>query len=235
MKLLLFSNSTNFSENYLEFPRPYIREFLGKEPIKGIFIPYAGVTVAHDDYFLKVKTVFQELGYLLDSVHLEKDPVAAVQKSQLIVVGGGNTFQLLHQIQQNKLIDVIRSKVLGGTPYIGWSAGSNLACPTICTTNDMPVVQPESFKALDLIGIQINPHFTNLTIPNHGGETREARILEYLQLNPHKKVLGLPEGTLLKQVENRTQFLGRQSAFLFTFNSKPVEIIPGSFVNDILA
>ena len=139
MRLLLISNSTNAGEAYLDYPKYNIRDFLGRERIQCLFIPFAGVTISFDDYETRVRERFAEIGHDITSIHHASDPVAAVNKAEAIVVGGGNTFQLIKLIQEYGLIDPVREKVLGGTPYVGWSAGSNVCCPTIRTTNDKTI------------------------------------------------------------------------------------------------
>jgi dipeptidase E len=183
MKLLLISNSTMAGEAYLDYPKQNIAEFLGSKPVKTLFIPYAGVTVSWDDYEAKVKQRFNEIGHDVVSIHRFSDPVTAIEEAEAIVVGGGNTWNLLRHIHDNKLIEPMRKKVLSGTRYIGWSAGSNLACPTIKTTNDMPIIDPKGFDALNLIPFQINPHYLDKNPDGHGGETREDRILEFLEVS----------------------------------------------------
>ena len=178
MKLLLISNSTNAGEEYLDYPKYNIKKFLGDKPVKALFIPYAAVTFSFDDYEAKVANRFKELGHDVVSIHRFSDPVKAVEEAEAIVVGGGNTWQLLKMTQDNGLIEPIRKKVLGGTPYIGWSAGSNMACPTLRTTNDMPIIEPDTFNALKLISFQINPHYLDANPDGHAGETREQRIEE---------------------------------------------------------
>jgi dipeptidase E len=224
MRLLLISNSTNAGEAYLDYPKNDIREFLGNKPVKALFIPYAGVTVSFDDYAKKVSTRFREIGHDIDSIHLHKDPVKAVNEAEVIVIGGGNTFQLLKMIQDNGLIEPIRKKVLGGTPYIGWSAGSNMACPTIRTTNDMPILEPTTFNALGLVKFQINPHYLDANPEGHAGETREARIEEFIQVNPGVYVVGLREGTMLLIENGEISMIGPRKARIFQKGSVPKEL-----------
>ena len=179
MRMLLISNSTNAGEAYLDYPKHNIREFLGEQTLNCLFLPYAGVTINFDDYEARVKERFSEAGHHIASIHHSTDPVTAVKNAEAIIVGGGNTFQLLKMIQENGLIDPVREKVLAGTPYVGWSAGSNVTCPSIRTTNDMPILEPKDFHAFNLIPFQINPHYTDLNPPGHAGETREDRIMEW--------------------------------------------------------
>jgi dipeptidase E len=224
MRLLLISNSTNAGEAYLDYPKHNIRDFLGELPLECLFIPYAGVTINFDDYEARVKERFAEVGHRITSVHHASDPIAAVQSAEAIVVGGGNTFQLIKMIQEFGLIDPVREKVLGGTPFVGWSAGSNVCCPTIRTTNDMPILEPESFNAFNLIPFQINPHYTDLNPPGHAGETREDRIMEYLAANPGDMVLGLREGCMFTVEGKQMKLTGERPVRLFRFNQTPIEL-----------
>jgi dipeptidase E len=224
MRLLLISNSTNAGEAYLDYPKYNIRDFLGQDRMNCLFIPYAGVTISFDDYEARVKERFAEIGHDVSSIHHASDPVAAVKEAEAIVVGGGNTFQLIKLIQDFGLIEPVREKVLGGTPFVGWSAGSNVCCPTIRTTNDMPILEPESFNAFHLVPFQINPHYTDLNPPGHGGETREDRIMEYLAANPGDTVLGLREGCMLKVEDKKMTLTGKLPVRLFRFNETPEEL-----------
>ena len=172
MKLLLISNSTMPGEAYLEYPKHEIKRFLGDQPLNVLFIPYAAVTFSFDVYEQKVAGPFAELGFQVRSIHHFTDPVQAVNDAEVIVVGGGNTWQLVRLLHENQLMDAIREKVIGGTPYIGWSAGSNVACPTLRTTNDMPITDPKGFDTTGLIPFQINPHYLDSNPEGHGGETQ---------------------------------------------------------------
>lgn len=226
VKLLLISNSTNAGEAYLQHPKGEIKRFLG-DVKKVLFLPWAAVTYSYDDYERKVQARFSELGIEVDSIHHYKKTKVAVQEAQAIVVGGGNTFKLLKTIQQHDIIDAVRSKVLGGTPYIGWSAGANVACPTICTTNDMPITEPDNFSAFSLVRFQINPHYLDANPAGHAGETREQRIMEFIEMDPHSYVVGLREGTMLL-LENTTLSLkGPKSARIFKHGMAPRELNPG--------
>jgi len=224
MRLLLISNSTNAGEAYLDYPKQNIRDFLGTRRFKCLFIPYAGVTISFDDYEARVRERFAEIGHDIHSIHHDSDPVAAVKQAEAIVVGGGNTFQLIKLIQDYGLIEPIRDKVLGGTPYVGWSAGSNVCCPTIRTTNDMPILEPDSFNAFNLVPFQINPHYTDLNPPGHAGETREDRIMEYLAANPGDTVLGLREGCMFRVEGQKMTLTGKRPVRVFKFNQTPLEL-----------
>ena len=224
MKLLLISNSTMPGEAYLEYPKHEIKQFLGEKPLTALFIPYAAVTFSFDIYEQKVAGRFSELGYQVRSIHHFSDPVQAVKDAELIVVGGGNTWQLVRMMHDNQLMEVIREKVMNGTPYIGWSAGSNVACPTLRTTNDMPIIDPLGFDAIGLVPFQINPHYLDANPEGHGGETREQRIEEFLEINPDLYVVGLREGTMLRVEDRQMHLIGNRTARIFIKGTTPVEL-----------
>jgi dipeptidase E len=227
MRLLLISNSTNAGEAYLEHPLDQIKSFLGSK-VEALFIPYAGVTISFDEYTTRVRKRFQEIGHEITSVHEADDPVRAVRQAEAIVVGGGNTFHLAKLMQKHDLIDAIREKILAGTPYIGWSAGSNMACPSIRTTNDMPIVEPVSFQALNLVPFQINPHYLDANPEGHAGETREMRIEEFIEANPGIFVVGLREGTMFLVEKETMQLMGTRPARIFKKDQNPQELEPGA-------
>jgi dipeptidase E len=233
-KLLLLSNSTNVGEAYLAYPQQEIKNFLGISLKKIVFIPFASVTVTYNQYTERVDRVFQELGYTVDTIHLAENPHELIQNSEAIVIGGGNTFNLLHWLQKHNLIEIIRDKVNQGTPYIGWSAGSNVACPTIKTSNDMPIIEPISFQALNLVPFQINPHYTEAIIPNHNGETREQRLKEFLVLNPDVYVVGLQEGTMLKIEDSSIRLIGDRKMYVFKFGEEKQEYTNSDDLNFLL-
>lgn len=229
MNLLLISNSTNPGEDYLGWPKEEIREYLNKHNIKRVlFIPYAGVTFSYDTYEEKVNKVFKTLGATIYSIHKESNPIKAVMEAEAIAVGGGNTFQLVKEMQKKGLMQAIRERVLQGMPYMGWSAGSNVACPTLKTTNDMPIAEPDSFNCMALIPFQINPHYLDAHPSNHGGETREQRIEEFLVANPGMYVAGLREATLLLYENNKLSLRGRHAMRVFKLGQEPIELEPGS-------
>jgi len=234
MRLLLISNSTNPGEPYLDYPKNNIKEFLGPRPVKVLFIPYAAVTFSYDDYEKKVADRFREVGHQISSIHHFADPVKAVREAEALAVGGGNTWKLLKTIQGNDLIEIVRQRVLNGMPYIGWSAGSNVACPTIMTTNDMPVVAPGSFNAFNLIPFQINPHYLDANPAGHAGETREQRIEEFIEVNPDIYVMGLREGTMLLVESNKMDLIGPRKARIFRKGSAPSEVGAGENLSFLL-
>jgi dipeptidase E len=215
MRLLLLSNSTNPGEEYLAWARDEIRLFLGNIPTSAAFIPYAAVSLTYDAYEAKVDKVFSTLGCKVFSIHRVWNPVQAVENAEAIIIGGGNTWRLVQQMREHDLMKAIRAKVQAGTPYIGWSAGSNVACPSMKTTNDMPIVDPRGMNTLNLIPFQINPHYLDVHPLGHGGETREDRIREFIEINPDVFVLGLREACLLKRENNVLQLIGSKPARLF--------------------
>ena len=195
-------------------------DFLGADRRRILFFPYAGVTISFDAYFERVAERFAQLGHDTISAHQVQDRRAAMTQCDAIAVGGGNTFQLINYLQDGWM-QLIRERVQSGTPYIGWSAGSNVACPTIKTTNDMPIMEPAGFEALGLVSFQINPHYTEAQLPDHGGETRPDRIREYIEVNQHSHVMGVPEGALLHVEGNEVVFRGRGSLSVFAYR-RPV-------------
>lgn len=222
-RLLLLSNSTMAGEPYLGWPEPAIRSFLGPAARRAFFVPFAGVRITWDEYTAMVRERFGAMGYELLAAHETADPMSEVARAEAIVVGGGNTFHLLHHLCQSGLLGVISERAKEGVPYIGWSAGANVACPTIKTTNDMPIIEPPSFDALGLLPFQINPHFTDALPPGHGGETRTDRIREFLEVNPETAVVGLREGTYLRLEDGRLTFGGERPARIFRRGDDPVD------------
>lgn len=235
MRLLLLSNSTNPGGAYLAWPREHLADFLRHDgagasaPRRRVaFVPYAGVRVRWDDYTARVAEALGELGCDVVGVHADGDPAGAVAAADVVAVGGGNTFRLLERLHATGLVEAIRARVRAGVPYVGWSAGSNVACPTIRTTNDMPVVEPPTFTALGLVPFQINPHYTEARLPNHGGETRPERLLEFVELNREMPVVGLPEGTALRVEDGGVTLVGGAPAVVFRYGVEPAPVAPGA-------
>jgi dipeptidase E len=241
--LLLISNSTNAGENYLAWPQKYIREFLEKFGVrKVLFVPFAGVNLtpvglekSFDLYEERVKKVFRELGFGLESVHRKSDPLRAIIEAEAVVVGGGNTFHLVKVLHETGMMQAIRERALAGIPFVGWSAGANVACPTMRTTNDMPISQPSSFNCLGLVPFQINPHYLDANPAGHGGETREQRILEFLAVNREVMVAGLREATLFRIETNKIRLMGSRPVRIFRFGKEAMEIAPGKDCSILLA
>lgn len=224
MRLLLLSNSKKSGFGYLEWAMPTLRDFLGGRVRRALFVPYAIVTRSHDDYVELVRRPLRELGVEIEGLHAADDLHAAIARAELVVVGGGNTWKLARELHLRGLLDPIRRAIRGGTPFIGWSAGSNVACPTIQTTNDMPIVDPLGFDALGLVPFQINPHYLHGNPAGFHGETREERITEYLEVNPTVTVVGLREGTLLRVEGDSIRLVGEDSARIFRRGEAPREV-----------
>jgi dipeptidase E len=225
MRLLLISNSTLHGSGYLDHAEPEIRDFLGD--LKHVlFVPFA--LFDRDKYTATARARFEKMGYELTSIHTASDPVQAVKETDAMFIGGGNTFRLLKTLYEFDLLDVIRERINAGMPYIGSSAGSNMACPTIRTTNDMPIVQPPSFNAIGLVSFQINPHYLDPD-PNskHMGETREERIIQFLEEND-TPVVGLREGAILRVENGEITLRGSTGARIFRRGFEPVEMLPGA-------
>ncbi|HEV7397528.1 MAG TPA: dipeptidase PepE [Pyrinomonadaceae bacterium] len=223
-RVLLISNSTLYGSGYLDHAESEIRSFLGTVG-RVLFVPFA--LYDRDQYAARVGERFEKMGYGLDSIHTAADAQHAVNNAEAVFIGGGNTFRLLKALYDTNVLHAIRDRVLAGMPYIGSSAGSNVAGPTIKTTNDMPIVQPPSFDAFGLVPFQINPHFLDPD-PNskHMGETREERLIQFLEDND-TPVVGLREGAMVR-VENGSHTLkGSTGARIFRKGHEPVEAKPG--------
>jgi dipeptidase E len=229
MNLLLLSNSRSPDGSFLTHAGTAIAELAG-ERRRATFVPYASVTASWDAYTARVAQALAPLGIELASAHQAQDPAASVERAELIIVGGGNTFALLKHCRELGLLQTIAQRARAGVPYIGWSAGANLACPTIRTTNDMPIVDPGGFDALGLVAFQINPHYTNALPPGHQGETRDQRIAEYLAANREQRVVGLPEGDWLRVQASRVQLHGPHEAFLFAHGAQRQALASGSLL-----
>lgn len=216
MRLLLISSSNVHGYDYLDHPEPEIRSFLGARR-RVAFVPFA----AHDHsaYTAKIR---ERLGRM----DLDVIAVDDLDRADAIFVGGGNTFRLLKTLYECDLLDAIRERVRAGLPYLGSSAGTVIAAPTMSTTNDMPIVQPQSFASLGLVPFQINPHYLDVDAQStHKGETPEERIREFLEENS-TPVVGLREGTMLRVEDDTTTLLGLRPARIFRRGHDPVEVEP---------
>lgn len=223
MDMLLFSNSMLPGAPYLAYAQPVISAAL-RQRRNVTFIPFAGVTTDWDAYTAKVSEALAALGLNIVGLHTQTDPLAALADADVVMVGGGNTFNLLKECRARGLLAPIRQAVARGALYVGWSAGANLACPTIRTTNDMPIVDPGGLDALNLVALQINPHFTNALPQGHQGETREQRIRELLTVDPQLEVIGLPEGNWIEISGGQTRLGGPNATLLFSAAQPPVTL-----------
>jgi dipeptidase E len=230
MRLLLISSSTATGYAFLEYPRPYIKDFLGQQEMKIAFVPFAGLKQSYEDlegydaYEKKIQTIFSEMGYEVNSVHRGS---GVLMNADAVLVGGGNTFNLLKQCQDRNLMAPIRDRVLNDNiPYIGLSAGTNLACPTIRTTNDMPITEPQSLNALGFIPFQINPHYLDASPDGHFGESREERIIEFLEVNRDVVVAGLREGMMFRIEDDQIKHEGvsGRTCRIFKYGQSPLEL-----------
>ena len=199
-----------------------------------VFIPYAAVTFSYDEYEAKVQNRLNEIGIKVSSIHHALNKRNFLRNAQAIMIGGGNTFALLKKMQEEDLLDMIFHRVKAGVPYVGWSAGSNVTCPTICTTNDMPIVQPESFRAIGLVSFQINPHYLDANPEGHAGETREQRIMEYLEANRSRYVVGLREGCMLRINDEGIQLIGSRPMRVFKKGRETFEVQPGDNIDFLI-
>jgi dipeptidase E len=213
--ILALSSSRTGNDEYLQHALPLIKDLLGRDRIKVAFIPFASVSKPYSDYLKMVRDGLDSLGYQIILVD-EQEPQKAISTCDAIMIGGGNTFKLLHNIYALNLFQLIQEKVAAGTPYIGWSAGSNITGLTISTTNDMPIIQPRSFNAFGFLPFQLNPHYINEKNEGFHGETRDQRLEEFVILNPGLPVIGLPEGTALILQRQKLLYAGPDPAFMFT-------------------
>jgi dipeptidase E len=223
MDLLLLSNSRNAGGDYLAHAMEAFADLLGGRR-RAWFVPFAGVTIGWDDYTATVQAALAPLGVQVTGAHGGAPP----DGFEVLLVGGGNTFQLLRECRTRALLDPMRRLARAGTPYAGWSAGANLACPTIRTTNDMPIVDPGGFDALGLVDFQINPHFTNAMPPGHQGETREQRLMEFATANPDVHVLGVPEGDWVRVHGSRLTLCGPRDAVWIRHGEPVSAVTPGT-------
>jgi dipeptidase E len=230
-RVLLISNSTVYGRGYLDHVEYEIKSFLGSAR-RVLFFPFA----LHDQdaYATTARTRFAAMGYSIESAHETAVQQKAIEETDAIFVGGGNTFRLLKALEDLDLIEAIRHKVSSGAPYIGSSAGSNVAGPTIKTTKDMPIVQPRSFTSLGLVPFQISPHYLDPD-PNstHMGETQEERILQFLEEN-NTPVLGIREGAWLLCNDGNVTLKGQTGARIFSRGHAPVEVTPGTEISKLV-
>ena len=230
-RILLISSSTVYGSGYLDHAAEEIRDFLGKTN-QVLFVPYA--LYDHDTYTSQAQDRARKMGYALESVHRAADARRAVDEAEAIFIGGGNTFRLLKALYDFDLIGAIRRRVETGMPYIGSSAGTVVAGPTIKTTNDMPIIEPPSFAALGLVSFQINAHYQDPD-PNstHMGETREQRLIQFLEEND-TPVVGLRESAMVRVENSSTMLKGSSGARIFCKGREPFEVTSGTRLEDLV-
>ncbi|HYR46307.1 MAG TPA: dipeptidase PepE [Thermoanaerobaculia bacterium] len=231
-RLLLISNSTMHGRGYLDHAEEAIRGFLGAAG-RVLFVPFA--LADRDAYAAQARKRFEAMGFALDAIHEARQPREAVARAEALFVGGGNTFRLLKTLQEERLLLPIRLRAEAGMPYIGSSAGSVIASPTIRTTNDMPIVEPPSLEALGLVAFQINAHYLDPDpASTHMGETREVRLRQFHEENT-APVVGLREGAMLRVEKGSVLLAGRAGARIFRRGQAPVEAAPDSNLGELLA
>ncbi len=228
LNLRLLSNSTLPGQPYFQWPKPYLKSFL--EPIEEmLFVPFAGVTITYDEYTDMLQKALDEFGVKVVGIHTCENPAQAIREASSLAVGGGNTFHLFYELHRLGLMDELGEACRKGTPYIGWSAGSNTVCPYLHTTNDMPIILPASFDGLSLIPFQINVHYTDQKLEGHGGESRDMRLAEYRVIHPNMPLIGLPEGDFIEVVGNRYTLVGEHPMKVWLPNQEAIEVAPGVF------
>lgn len=233
-RILLFSTSTVHGTGYMEYAVPYIDDFLGDNH-EILFVPYARPGgISHDQYADLFRGPMEAAGYRVQSIHETSDPGAAIDRAQSIFVGGGNTFVLLNALHEQRLVELVRRRVAAGMPYMGSSAGSNVAGLSLGTTNDMPIVQPPSFEAFALVPFNINPHYIDADPDStHMGETRETRIKEFHAFN-EQPVVALREGALLRVEADEAVIEGARGGRLFVAGQDPTELQSGDRLDGLL-
>lgn len=233
LRLLLISSSSVHGTEYLDHCQNQVKElFRCCNARRILFVPYA--LFSRDYYANKAAARFAAMGLELESIHTKPDVIAAVQEADAIFIGGGNTFRLLKTVYDLNLLEPIRQRVLAGMPYMGTSAGSNLASPTIMTTNDMPIVYPPGFAALNLVPFQINPHYLDPDPEStHMGESRDTRLREYHEEN-HLPVVAIREGAMIEVEDSKITVAGATGGKLFRPGEDPVDCPPGTRLDRLL-
>jgi dipeptidase E len=230
-KLLLISNSTLHGRGYLDHVEHEIRE-IAPSAQSLVFVPYA--LYDRRAYATLARERFRKMGIVVTSIHDVSNMARTIAEAGAIFVGGGNTFRLLKSLYDHNLLEPIRQTVAAGVPYIGSSAGSIIACPTLKTTKDMPVVQPPSFEALGFVNFQVSPHYLDPDpTSTHMGETQEERIKQFLEEN-EGVVVGLREGSFIRVQDGSVILKGANPARIFRGGEEPIELKSGSDLSSII-
>jgi len=232
-RVLLASTSTLHGQDYLAYLLPEISKLFEKCK-EIIFIPYARPGgISHENYTALVKNTFKDFSFRVKGLHEFKDPKKALSQADGIFIGGGNTFVLVDKLYRNDLMELLREKILNGTPYLGTSAGTNICGLTMQTTNDMPIVYPPSFKTLGIVPFNLNPHYLDPDKNStHKGETRETRIAEFHTINTYP-VVGLREGSWLEVKAEEIILRGSLSARIFKAGEEPYELETNSNLTEL--
>lgn len=230
-RLLLISNSTNHGQGYLDHVLSEIDDFLG--PVRRlVFVPFA--LKDRTGYGARVRDRLAAIGVEVSTLTADEAGQRAVREAEAVFTGGGNTFRLLKTLQDSGLLPILRERGLAGMPYLGSSAGTNIAAPTIRTTNDMPIVQPASFEALGFVPFQLNPHYLDADPRStHMGETREQRLREFHEEN-ETPVVGLREGAWIRVEGDRATLGGTRGARIFRRDEEPEERGTEDSLDDLL-
>ncbi|PIE50612.1 MAG: dipeptidase PepE [Flavobacteriales bacterium] len=228
MNIILASTSTIFGGKYLAYLKDeLVKLYQGIDEI--LFIPYArpnGMT--HDEYTKIASDFFAQIDIKVKGIHEFENPQTAIQEAKAYFTGGGNTFLLVKNLHDKGLMKVLKTEVEKGKPYLGTSAGSNIAGLNMKTTNDMPIVYPPSFECMGLVPFNINPHYLDPAPElKHNGETRETRILEFLSQND-EKVIGLREGNWIRKIGTKITIEGSRETRIFEKNKTPYEVSVGT-------
>ncbi|MBN4070264.1 dipeptidase PepE [Olleya sp. AH-315-F22] len=231
--IIIASTSTVHGSGFLEYLLDDLKLHF-KDTNSILFIPYARPSgISHEAYTEKTQIAFAKIGKTIKGIHDFNNPKQAIREAKGIFVGGGNTFVLVNQLYKNNLITALQEVVKNGTPYLGTSAGSNICGLSLCTTNDMPIVYPPSFKTLGFVPFNINPHYLDPDpTSKHMGETRETRIQEFHSFNT-QPVIGLREGSYLQVKDKNITLKGKLSACVFEYNKAPYEIEPETKLNSL--
>lgn len=230
---ILASTSTLHGQDYLEYLLPQISD-LFRERTEIIFIPYARPGgISHDDYTDRVRSALRSLSFKIRGLHEFDDPVKAIRESKAIFTGGGNTFLLVEKLYRHNVMSFLKEQIKNGVPYLGTSAGTNIAGLTMQTSNDMPIIYPPTFQTLGIVPFNINPHYLDPDPHStHKGETRETRIAEFHTLYS-QPVIGLREGSWIEIKADKISLKGKLSARIFEKDKLPYELEPDSDLTDL--